>query len=192
MKPFDASSSGFYVGEGAGAMVLESAEHAARRGVAPYATYLGGAFAHQGWKQTIPDVRAARLRGVIEEALTSCGVTPEELDMVIPHGASTSLSDGYEAACLAQALDGRAKRAVATVLKPYTGHLLAASGIIEIVGGLLAMKHQSVPQTPHTSRPSDALTMPLVLERTNRPVNTMLKLSTGFTGHDAALLFRRT
>ncbi len=191
MKPFDASSSGFYVGEGGGAIVLESADHAARRGATPYAIYEGGAFAHQGWKQTIPDVRSARLRGVITQALDACRTTAEELDLVIPHGASTSLSDGYEASCLGQALDGRAKRAVATVLKPYTGHLLAASGIMEIIGGLLAVKHECVPATPHSARANDGFPIPLAVNRTDRKVNTMLKLSTGFTGHDAALLFRR-
>jgi 3-oxoacyl-(acyl-carrier-protein) synthase len=191
MKPFDSASNGFYVGEGGAAMVLESAEHAAQRGATPYAVYAGGAFAHQGWKQTVPDVRAARLRGVIEEALRSGEVAADRLDLIIPHGASTSLSDGYESACLSEGLAGRAKQAVAAVLKPYTGHLLASSGIIEIIGALLAMKHGCVPATPHTSRPNGSLPVPLVTQRTERTVNTFLKLSTGFTGHDAALLFRR-
>ncbi|MEK7756097.1 MAG: beta-ketoacyl synthase N-terminal-like domain-containing protein, partial [Planctomycetota bacterium] len=110
MRPFDSTSSGFYVGEGAGAMVLESAAHAAKRGAPTYAMYAGGAFAHQGWKQTIPDVRAGRLRGVIDEALKTAGVRADEIDLVVPHGASTALSDGYEAACLKEALGSRAER----------------------------------------------------------------------------------
>jgi 3-oxoacyl-[acyl-carrier-protein] synthase II len=191
MRPFDSTSSGFYVGEGAGAMVLESAAHASKRGATPYATYAGGAFAHQGWKQTIPDVRAGRLRGVIESAFQTAGVRADEIDLVVPHGASTALSDGYEAACLKEALGSRAERAVATVFKPYVGHMLAACGVIETIASLLAMKYQSVPGTLNSNRRTAFFPVPLVTSQTDREVHTVLKLSTGFTGHDAALLFRR-
>ena len=192
MRPFDATSSGFYVGEGAGAIVLESAAHAAKRGAANYATYAGGAFTHQGWKQTIPDVRAGRLRGVIEEAMKTAGVRADEIDLVVPHGAGTGLSDGYEAACLKEALGSRAERAVATVFKPYMGHMLAGCGVIETIASLLAMKHQSVPGTLNSNRRTAFFPVPLVTSQTDREVHTVLKLSTGFTGHDAALLFQRT
>lgn len=192
MRPFDSTSSGFYVGEGAGAIVLESAAHAAKRGAKSYATYSGGAFAHQGWKQTIPDVRAGRLRGVIDDALIMAGVRADEIDLVVPHGASTALSDGYEAACLKEVLGSRAERAVATVFKPHVGHMLAACGVIETIAALLAMKHQSVPGTLNSNRQSAFFPVPLVTSQTARRVHTVLKLSTGFTGHDAALLFRRT
>ena len=192
MRPFDAESSGFYVGEGAGAIVLESAAHARQRGADVYASYLGGAFAQQSWKQTIPDVRAGRLRGVIARALTITDVPAAEIDLIVPHGTGTQLSDGYEASCLAEALDGKAGKAVATGFKPYVGHLLAASGVVETICALLTIKHGSIPPTLR-SRPGQAnLGIPLVTTLTERPVNTVLKLSTGFTGHDAALLFTRS
>jgi len=190
MSPFDAGSSGFYVGEGGGAIVLESAEHAARRGARVYAAYLGGAFAHQSWKQVIPDVRAGRLREVIKQAMSDTGVSVQELDLVVPHGASTQLSDGYEASCLAGALGGSRDHMVATVFKPYVGHLLAASGVIETICALLAVRGQAVPPTLN-SRP-DRVQSPVPLATTliERGVKTVLKLSTGFTGHDAASIFR--
>ena len=192
MRPFDSESTGFYVGEGAGAIVLESAAHAEARNAAVYAAYLGGAFAHQGWKQTIPDVRAARLRGLIESVLKNTGVGPSEIDLVVPHGAATALSDRYEARCLKEALGGSAGNAVATAFKPYFGHMLAASGVIDTICAMLAIEHQSVPATLHT-RPEHALfPIPLVTTQTDRPISTLLKLSTGFTGHDAAAVFRTT
>ncbi|MFH0982490.1 MAG: beta-ketoacyl synthase N-terminal-like domain-containing protein [Planctomycetota bacterium] len=191
MRPFDDEPSGFYVGEGAAALVLESAAHAAKRGATPYAAYLGGAFAHQAAKQTTPDVRAGRLSTVIAGALKAARLAPRDVDLVVPHGASTALSDGYEAACLAQALGGACEHAVATVFKPYVGHLLAASSLIETICALLAMKHQCVPATLHTRRDHATLAVPLVTTQTRRPVETVLKLSTGFTGHDAASVFRR-
>lgn len=191
MRPFDAESSGFYVGEGAAAIVLESATHAASRGAPPYAAYLGGAFAHQGWKQAVPDVRSARLRDVIRQALAVAGVSAGELDLVVPHGASTLLGDGYEASCLAQALDKRAQQAVATVFKPYVGHMLAASGLIETICALLAMKHDTIPATLNSRPEHVQLAIPLATERLDRPIRTILKLSNGFTGHDAASLFAK-
>lgn len=190
MRPFDAEPSGFYVGEGAGAIVLESAEHARRRGAPLYATYLGGAFAHQGWKQVIPDVRSARLSEVITSAMTHTGASANELDLIVPHGAGTQLSDGYEALCLAQAMKGQRDHAVATAFKPYVGHMLAASGIIETICTILSIKHQSVPRTLNTRPEHVQFPVPLATTPVERPVNTVLKLSTGFTGHDAALLFR--
>ena len=205
MRPFDAEPSGFFVGEGAGAIVMESASHAASRGASPYATYLGGAFAHQAWKQTIPDIRARRLTGVIVKALDRTGVSFGEVDLVVPHGAATSLSDKYEASCLQEAVaDPQSPThnhesaicnpqsdAVATVFKPYVGHMLAASGIIEMICSLLSMKHQAVPAAPHPPLNPLRLPVPLVTTMTERRVNTILHLSTGFTGHDAALLLRR-
>ena len=189
MRPFDSASSGFYVGEGAAAILLESAAHAAQRGAQPYAAYLGGAFAQQGWKQVIPDVRAARLREAIKEAMAGASLSARDLDLVVPHGASTLLSDGSESSCLAQALDGQAGQAVATVFKPYVGHMLACSGVIEMICGLLAMKHQTVPATLHSDPERVKLAIPLATEKVDRPVKTFLKLGIGFTGHDAASLF---
>lgn len=191
MAPFDASSSGFYVGEGAAALVLESAERAAGRGAEAYATYAGGGFAQQSWKQVMPDVRALRLRDALRSALAAGGIDPSEVDLIVPHGASTTISDGYEAACLLPIFGDGATSAVATVFKPYFGHMLASSGLIELIGALLALKHQTIPGTPGTAVGSATLPVPLIGETTPRPVRTLLKLSTGFTGHDAALLLRR-
>jgi 3-oxoacyl-[acyl-carrier-protein] synthase II len=191
MAPFDTDATGFFVGEGAAAIVLESADSAARRGAEVYASYLAGGFAHQAWKQTVPDLHSARLRDVIRKAMTSAGVSPADLDLVVPHGAATYLGDGYETSCLEQALDGKAAKAVATTFKPYVGHLLAASGLIETVGALLAVKHQTVPATPNSRPQHTSFPGPLAATSTSQPVTTVLKLCTGFTGHDAALVFRK-
>lgn len=192
MCPFDAESSGFYVGEGGGAIVLESAAHAAKRGARIYARYLAGAFAQQSFKQSTPDMRAARLTQVITRALHEASVTPAALDLIVPHGAATAISDGYEAACLAAALQSQAANAVATAFKPAVGHMLAASGIIDTLAAILALHHECVPATLHSRPEHVELAVPLVTARMERPLRTMLKLSTGFTGHDAALVFRRT
>ncbi len=192
MFPFDPAGSGFFVGEGAAVIVLESESAARARGRTPYAEYAGGAFSQQSWKHALPDVRSMRLRDVITSAMERGRLSPSDIDLVIPHGAATPISDGYEASCLDAALAGAATDAVATALKPCFGHMLATSNLIEIAAALLSMKHGSVPATPKATPDSThSLPVPLVAERTERPVNAFMKLATGFTGHDAASIWCR-
>lgn len=194
-RPFDSESGGFYVGEGAAAIVLESESHARRRHARVYAEYFGGAFSHQAWKQTVPDIRAARLRGVIENAIAGAEVSLEMIDFFVPHGAGTPMSDGYEAECLSQALGkdaaGSNGEMLAAAFKPYVGHMLAASAIVDTLCGLLALHHGVVPTTLNSDPTRVRLPIPLATGPVERPLKTMLKLSTGFTGHDAALVFRK-
>ena len=129
---------------------------------------------------------------MIERVLERTSRKISDVDLIVPHGAATQLSDGYEAQCLTRALEGRTAHAVATALKPSFGHMLAASGIIETIGALLAMKHQAVPPTLNSHPESTNLPVPLVTKLEERPVRTLLKLSTGFTGHDAAILIAKS
>lgn len=192
MFPFHGGGSGFFVGEGAAALVLESAAAASSRGANVYAEYLGGAFAQQSWKHALPDVRSKRLRDVITSAMSRCSVGVGDVDLVVPHGAGTTISDGYEAACLDEAFGGASTDAVATALKPFVGHTLATSNLIETAGTLVAMKNGFVPATPHPVSPAcSSLPIPLVTEPSKRNVNTFMKLATGFTGHDGACLFQK-
>lgn len=187
LKPFQPDSNGFYVGEGAAALVLESAEHAARRGAKPYAQYVGGAFAHQSWKQTIPDLRAGRLKGVIEDALRRGERNPGDIDLIVPHGAGTQLSDGYESGCIKDVFAGDALPRIA-VFKQSVGHLLAASALIDTACALLTLRHGTIPKgnLPAPGHPPDRA----VHQKKDGKLNTLLKLSTGFTGHDAAMIFK--
>lgn len=195
MRPFSTSPTGFYVGEGAAALVLELRDRAERRGAMPYARYSGGAFAHQGWKQTLPDVASARLAGVLEEALTATGLRWTDIDLIVPHGAGTALSDRYEAECVERtmqrpgAADGVRSSTHAAVFKPIFGHLLAASGLIETAAGLLCLHHGMVPPCVGGGAAARQFPMKFVDQATSAKLRRMLKLFTGFTGHDAACVF---
>lgn len=170
--------------------MLESASHAEARSAPVYATYVGGSFAHQAWQEVLPDLPSARLRDVIIDALTAAGITSESLDLIIPHGAGTRWSDRYEASCLEMALAGKPCNAIATAFKPNIGHTLAASGILETICALLALRHQLVPATLHSRPEHVRFPVPLATSPTDRPIRTILKMSTGFSGHDTALVFR--
>jgi 3-oxoacyl-[acyl-carrier-protein] synthase II len=195
MRPFSPDTTGFYVGEGAAAMVLESADNAARRGATPYARYLGGAFAHQAWKQTIPDVRAAKLKDVIRNACTHTGVELSAIDLIVPHGAATQLSDGYESACLSAAFANpnperkRVGGRSAAFFKPAVGHMLAASALIDTLCALLVLTHQSIPAACQPASNHSLQSASPATAASQGKMKTLLKTSTGFTGHDAALLF---
>ncbi len=191
MRPFDQNQTGFCVGEGGAAIVLESAAHARDRGATVYANYAGGAFAQQSKKQTIPDLHHNRLAKVTQQAIQLAGCHPQDIDLVIPHGAATTLSDSYEAQALAKAFESLspADRPSITNFKPVVGHMLAASGIIDTICTLLAMKHQCIPPTPAVDENVTDLTLPLNTTLNDHRIKTVLKLSTGFTGHDAATIF---
>jgi 3-oxoacyl-[acyl-carrier-protein] synthase II len=191
MKPFSPASHGFYVGEGAGAIVLESAQHAVGRGAGVYGRYAGSAFAQQSWKQVVPDVASLRLAKVIEECLARANRSPDEIDVVVPHGAGSWISDGYEARCIELAWKNAPDRTVATVLKPYTGHMLGCSGVMETIGALIGMRDGRIFATPSVTSGECKLRLPVVDTLQNREVRTLLKISTGFTGHDAATLWER-
>jgi 3-oxoacyl-(acyl-carrier-protein) synthase len=191
MCPFDGAATGFYVGEGACAMVLQSEDAVERGGVRPYAEYVGGAFAQQGWKHAIPDVRSNRLADVTRRMLDVAHDRGVEVDLFMPHGAATTISDGYEATCLALALKDRLTDAVAAVYKPHVGHMLASSAVVEVSAGLLAMRHGTLPGTLNAQGGCGKLPVPLVSKTSAHEVRGMMKLSTGFTGHDAAGLYRR-
>ena len=192
MAPFAPEPGGFFVGEGGAALVLEAADHAETRGAPPYARYLGAAFAQQSAQQTVPDSRANRLAGVISAALTGAQLSPGDVGLVVPHGAATTLNDAYESHCLELALGpAAAADARATTFKPYVGHHLAGSGVIDTLCALLAMKHGLIPPSLNLSPQSGQCVVPLVTDPTASEAQVLLKLSTGFTGHDAAALFAR-
>ena len=190
MTPFVDPPTGFFVGEGGAAIVLESEASAKRRGATILARYRGGSFRHQGWKQVLPDVRGMWLREAMKDALRRADLAMDSIDLVVPHGAGTSLSDRYEATCLEQALGGSLSGAHAAAFKPNYGHMLAASGIVDTVAALLAMKHATVPPLSGASVAVTGFPSTFANVSTRRDIRTVLKLFTGFTGHDAALLFQ--
>jgi 3-oxoacyl-(acyl-carrier-protein) synthase len=190
MRAFDAAPTGFYVGEGGAALVLEARSHAEARGVPIYAEYLGGGFAQQSWKHMICDVPANRLASAAKKALGEAGVSPVEVDLVVPHGAGSAVSDGYEAHSLGQIFDEHSP-ALLCPLKPYLGHQLGNCVIVELAASLLMMREGVVLGQPFDMQPNGRV--PLEIPQSNRPHSSqiLMKLATGFTGHDAVLLFRR-
>jgi 3-oxoacyl-[acyl-carrier-protein] synthase II len=192
-RPFDADRSGFVMGEGAGVLILEEAEHARRRGARIIGTVAGYATTIDGHHITAPQPEGRWAAAAMAGALADAGVPAADVDYVNAHGTSTPLNDAAEARALRTALGARASTVPVSSTKSTIGHLLGAGGAVEAIATLLALEAGVAPpnlgwQTPD---PEIALTIvagaPLPLRvPEDRPL-TALSNSFGFGGHNAVL-----
>ena len=144
-RPFDRRRDGFLAGEGGAAMVLEDADRASRRGATVLATVEGAGGCGAGAGSAVGD---AALRAV-ELALDDAGRTPHEVGFIAAHGSATRRGDAAELSAVATLVGDAAPRVPVCALKPYTGHMGAASDVGEIVLGVLAADARTVPATPN-------------------------------------------
>ncbi|MES9520238.1 beta-ketoacyl-[acyl-carrier-protein] synthase family protein [Streptomyces capoamus] len=147
VRPFGKGRGGFALGEGAALMILESAEHASRRGARVYAELAGAGWNADGYDFAQPDPSGAGQTASIREALDSAGLTPEEIVHVNAHAAGTPLGDATEALSIRTVLGPHAGKAVVTSAKAAVGHLMGAAGAIESIATVLALHHRLVPPT---------------------------------------------
>jgi 3-oxoacyl-(acyl-carrier-protein) synthase len=189
MRPFDKNRSGFVLGEGAAAVVLETLESARKRGAPVYTEYLGGAFRSDAWKLTVPSVKPNLYQEAIEEALHTTGTDASAIDLLVPHGAATAIQDRYEAIAITRVFAANLKRMFITALKPFVGHTLAGSSLVELVLSLIGLSHGVVLPTLNWTTPDEKLGLELVQNQTAFEVGTWIKTATGFGGFNAACVF---
>lgn len=193
VRPFDRRRSGFLPGEGAALLVLESAEHARRRGFRPWLELSGGAFGSDAYHLTDLDPDPQHLAALIERGLEDSGTSPGEIDLVHPHATATGANDRLEALALRQVFGPELDRASCWASKPQIGHLLGASGAAELVLTCLALRDGLVPATLNREEPEPGLDLPFETgQAQTRPLRSALKLAIGFGGHLAAAVVRRT
>lgn len=188
-KPFDKTRGGFLLGEGAVALVLEDLKHAARRNARIYAEYLGSGFQLESWGITTPKIGSGYYNKAIVEAIKNSGVKKNEIDLVCAHGVATPSSDYYEAKTIQNIFNE--KDVLVTALKPYVGHNLGGSNLMEIAILLLALKNDYIPPVLNTTAVDERMQINLVLNAVKRKVDTVLKLCCAFAGFDAATIIRR-
>lgn len=192
-RPYDLGRDGFVMGEGAGILVLESAEFAAARGAAIYGVYGGAGLTSDGHHIAQPDPEGRGAARAIGFALEEAGLTPADIVHVNAHATSTPQGDIAEAVAIRRALGSATDRAVVTGTKSMTGHLLGGAGAIESIFTLLAMRDRLVPPTANLEDKDPAVDLD-VATGTPRPLPAgdiaALNNSFGFGGHDVALIFR--
>jgi 3-oxoacyl-[acyl-carrier-protein] synthase II len=193
-RPFDKGRDGFVLGEGAGIVVLESAEHAARRGASVYAVAAGVGYSADAHHIAQPDPAGTGAKLAIRRALTDGGVQPEQVVHVNAHATSTPAGDVVEAQAIAAVLGSAAGGVVLSATKSMTGHLLGGAGALESVAAILALRDRVAPPTINLEDPDDdaglrIATEPVELRPRGSAPMAVLNNSFGFGGHNVALAF---
>ncbi|MGH8989188.1 MAG: beta-ketoacyl-[acyl-carrier-protein] synthase family protein [Acidimicrobiales bacterium] len=146
-RPFAADRDGFVFGEGAVVLVVESAEHAARRGASPYATVAGGALTSDAFHVSAPEPEGVYAAAAIRRALYDAGVKPEQVDYVCAHGTGTRANDFTETRAIRSAYGEAAERLAISSPKSMVGHLIGAAGSLGVMVDALAIRDGIVPPT---------------------------------------------
>ncbi len=195
-RPFSASRDGFVLGEGAACLVLEEYEHAVARGAKIYAEMLGEGMTSDAYHLTAPDPEGNGAQRVMKMAIEDAGLQPEDIDYINTHGTSTPLGDIAELHAIQEVFGGHAYEMNLDSTKSMTGHLLGATGAVEAIATILALRDGIIPPTinhdPEDEDPKIDYRLNLTFNKAQkRPIRYALSNTFGFGGHNASLLFKR-
>jgi len=190
-RPWDKDRDGFVLGDGAGIVILESEEHAKKRGARIYAELAGFGMSGDGWHMTTPHPEGIGAALAMEQTLASAGVTPEIVDYINAHATSTPAGDELEIKAIKRVFKEHAHQLAVSSTKSMTGHLLGAAGAIEAIFCILAIRDQVAPPTINLDHPSEGCDLNLVPHHAQpRKIAAALSNSFGFGGTNGSLLFR--
>lgn len=190
--PFDKRRSGFVIGEGAGALVLEEYEHAVQRGANIYAEICGYGSTCDAYHITAPNPEAISSAKAIENAIKESGMENETKIYINAHGTSTPLNDKSETLAIKRALGEKAYKALVSSTKSMTGHMLGAAGAVEAIVAILAIKNGIVPPTIGLLEPDPECDLDYVPNiARNAEIKLALSTSLGFGGHNACVAFTK-
>ena len=190
-RPWDTARDGFVLGEGAGALVLESEEHAKARGARIYAEVLGAGITADAHDIAQPDPAGRGGSRAILQALAESGIGPESIFHVNAHATSTPLGDIAEGLMLHATLGKHVEQVVVTSTKSMTGHLLGGAGALEAVATILAIHHRTVPPTINLDNQDPQVDLDIAVKPRELPVGDIAALnnSFGFGGANVAVAF---
>lgn len=193
-RPFDLDRDGFVMGEGAGCVVLETEEHARKRGARIYAELAGGGLSADAYHITAPHPEGEGALLVMERACDDAGIDPTEIDYINVHGTSTPLGDISEVKAIQKLLGEAAYGVNISSTKSMTGHLLGAAGIAEAIAGIMAIENGVVPPTINhfTDDPELDNRLNFTFNKAQeRDVRIVLSNTFGFGGHNASVVFKK-
>ena len=191
-RPYDSDRDGFVMGEGAGALVLESLDAAQARGAKIYCEIVGGSVTSDSYHITAPDPEGAGAARAMLDALEQAGAGIEDVEHVNAHATSTPVGDIAEYTAMQRVFGSHTDNLLVAATKASTGHLLGGAGAIEAVFTILALKNQTAPPTINLDNqdPAIPLHVPGVKTSLTRPDAVAISNSFGFGGHNAVLAFR--
>ena len=191
-RPYDVNRDGFVMGEGAGALVLETEEHAKARGAKIYAYLVGGSVTSDAFHITAPDPEGSGAARAVLSALEQAGAKPEDVVHINAHATSTPVGDIAEYTALKRVFGDHLENIAISATKASTGHLLGGAGAIEAVFTVLALKNRTAPPTINLDDQDPAIPLDIVTSPRKLPEGPILAISNsfGFGGHNAVIAFR--
>ena len=191
-RPFDVDRDGFVMGEAAAVLVLETEEHAVRRGAQPLAELAGCGASADAFHATAPPDDGGGAVLAMRRAVEDAGVDPATIGHLNAHGTSTPLNDVAEARALRAVFGDHTDRIVVTSTKGVTGHTLGAAGAVEAVYAIEALRHGLVPPTANLVNQDPEIVLDVVTGSAREvEFEAVLSTSMGFGGQNAALVFTR-
>jgi len=191
LKPFDLHRDGFVAGEGAAAFVFEEYEHAKARGARIYCEVIGYGASNDAYDMIALHETGRGLKRAMVAAIRKAGIDPAEIDYINPHGSGTPLNDRVETKVFKEVLGEAAYRCAVSSGKPITGHCMGASGSVEALACVMAIRDQLVPPTINYSTPDPECDLDYVPNvARSMSVRVALSTSVGLGGHNACIIFR--
>ncbi|MBI3005200.1 MAG: beta-ketoacyl-ACP synthase II [Ignavibacteriales bacterium] len=191
-RPFDAGRDGFVMGEGAGILILESLDHAVKRGAKIYAEVSGIGFTADAHHITEPAPGGEGAVRAMRTAMKDAGITAPEVDYINTHGTSTPVGDKSETAAIKTVFGERAYKLAVNSTKSMIGHLLGAAGAVEAVVTILSIFHNKVHPTINYETPDPECDLNYVPNKAQDwNVNVAISNTFGFGGHNASILFKK-
>lgn len=193
-RPFDKSRDGFVLGEGAGAIVLETLDHAKARNASIIAEFAGGGMTADAHHYTLPHPEGRSVYKAMESALEEAGIAADEVDYVNLHATSTPAGDPPELMAVQQLFVNSLNRLHVSATKSMTGHLLGAAGAIEAIAMIMAIKENVIPPTINTENldPAIDIKVDLTLHKAvNKQIRVALSNTFGFGGQNASVVFKK-
>ncbi len=192
-RPFDLDRDGFVLGEGAGALVLEEYEHACKRGAAIYAEVIGGGMSADAYHITAPHPEGLGAKNVMLVTLKDANLQPKDIDYINVHGTSTPLGDISEIQAIQHVFGQDAYNLNISSTKSMTGHLLGATGAVETIACILAIKNKIVPPTINhfTDDPELDPKLNYTFNKSQKKdVKVAISNTFGFGGHNASIIVK--
>ncbi|HCJ12003.1 MAG: beta-ketoacyl-[acyl-carrier-protein] synthase II [Verrucomicrobia bacterium GWF2_51_19] len=191
-RPFDLKRDGFVMGEGAGVLLLETLEHAQKRGAHIYAEIVGYGASCDAYHITSPDPEGKGVAAAMRSALKEAALQPSDVDYINAHGTSTPYNDKFETLAIKNVFGDYARKVKISSTKSMTGHLLGAAGVVESAVCIKAIETGIIPPTINYEFPDPDCDLDYTPNTAvKHRVNVALNNNLGFGGQNAAIVFKK-
>ncbi len=191
-RPFTKNRDGFIMGEGSGAVILESEESALKRNAHIYCEFSGASMYDEAYNLTAPLTDGQGMVESMKLAIENAGIAPEKINYINAHGTSTGLNDAYETAAIKEVFGSNAGNIPVSSIKAAIGHTLGAGGVLEAIACIKTIESGIIPPTIHYDEPAPECDLDYVPNTARKHhVDAALSNSFGFGGHNATLIFSK-